>query len=500
MNTKKVIPTFALDDPDQYGMGSWVKGNVGNIMQGVGGVLSVIPVTSVAGIALAGAGKMVQNNIDTKEAEQGVIDSQKQQYNNSLIKERLSSTTNPDTTMPVFSNGGKLPRGRATLTEAKEYIKLYPEEMKMGEEVEYEHTGNQKLAQRIAADHVKDYLKMTDTPGYYSAMKEAGISDELNKMADGGFFEFKNGGIYIKPSKRGSFTAWAKKHNMGVQEAARRVMANKDNYSSAIVKKANFAKNFAHELGGYMNNPSNYSLGGDISKYTVSGYAKGGNKPDGGPVTEPIYPRQYSSPVSFGADPEYLFQKSDSTVANNYYYPMNVKSAAARSNPNTTVLPTFVGHAPGYQPYTDRTDMPAAGYRIISPNKQDTSFTYRNVMQDRSGKDSIAYTPGSRIDVQKATNILNNPKGKGEPSVEWMNRNNAINEYYTATGKTRPSAFATGGEVSDFLTEYKNGGTHEQNPYGGIPLGNKATVEEGEYKFDDDQGSYIFSNRLPYKK
>ena len=55
-------------------------------------------------------------------------------------------------------------------------------------------------------------------------------------------------GIYIKPSKRGSFTAWAKRHNMGVQEAARHVMANKEDYSSAIVKKANFAKNFAHNI------------------------------------------------------------------------------------------------------------------------------------------------------------------------------------------------------------------------------------------------------------
>lgn len=55
---------------------------------------------------------------------------------------------------------------------------------------------------------------------------------------------YENGGeIYIKPSKRGTFTAAAKKRNMGVQEFASKVLANKENYSSAMVKKANFAKN-----------------------------------------------------------------------------------------------------------------------------------------------------------------------------------------------------------------------------------------------------------------
>lgn len=55
----------------------------------------------------------------------------------------------------------------------------------------------------------------------------------------------KDGGkIHIKPSKRGTFTAAAKKRGKGVQEFARQVLANKDNYSSAMVKKANFARNF----------------------------------------------------------------------------------------------------------------------------------------------------------------------------------------------------------------------------------------------------------------
>lgn len=69
---------------------------------------------------------------------------------------------------------------------------------------------------------------------------------ELNTFADGG-------SIHIKPSKRGTFTAAAKKHGKGVQEFARQVLANKENYSPAMVKKANFARNAAswkHSDGG----------------------------------------------------------------------------------------------------------------------------------------------------------------------------------------------------------------------------------------------------------
>lgn len=64
--------------------------------------------------------------------------------------------------------------------------------------------------------------------------------------------QFKDGGgIHIKPSKRGTFTDAAKKHGKGVQEFARQVLANKDNYSPAMVKKANFARNFGGRKRAY---------------------------------------------------------------------------------------------------------------------------------------------------------------------------------------------------------------------------------------------------------
>ena len=53
----------------------------------------------------------------------------------------------------------------------------------------------------------------------------------------------REGGIHIAPSKRGTFTAAATKHGMGVQEFAARVLRNKEDYSPSLVKKANFARN-----------------------------------------------------------------------------------------------------------------------------------------------------------------------------------------------------------------------------------------------------------------
>jgi hypothetical protein len=52
------------------------------------------------------------------------------------------------------------------------------------------------------------------------------------------------GKIFIKPSKRGSFTRMAKKAGRSVQAEARAVLAN-PNASPAAKKKANFARNAA---------------------------------------------------------------------------------------------------------------------------------------------------------------------------------------------------------------------------------------------------------------
>ena len=49
--------------------------------------------------------------------------------------------------------------------------------------------------------------------------------------------------INIKASHKGLFTAKAKAHHESVQQFANQVLADKQDYSPATVKQANFAKN-----------------------------------------------------------------------------------------------------------------------------------------------------------------------------------------------------------------------------------------------------------------
>lgn len=66
---------------------------------------------------------------------------------------------------------------------------------------------------------------------------------------------FKEGGIMIKKENRGKFTKSANRANMGIQEYARHILANKENYSPILIKRANFARNAAkwNAFGGDLN-------------------------------------------------------------------------------------------------------------------------------------------------------------------------------------------------------------------------------------------------------
>lgn len=85
--------------------------------------------------------------------------------------------------------------------------------------------------------------------GRLTSLPNSFESSKLNTFAEGGK-------IHIKPSKRGTFTAAAKRHGKSVQSFASQVLANKEDYSPAMVKKANFARNaskWKHADGGPLN-------------------------------------------------------------------------------------------------------------------------------------------------------------------------------------------------------------------------------------------------------
>ena len=71
-------------------------------------------------------------------------------------------------------------------------------------------------------------------------------STAMNTFATGGK-------IHINPENKGKFTESANRADMGVQEFASHVLANKEDYSPTQVKRANFARNakkFKHAFGG----------------------------------------------------------------------------------------------------------------------------------------------------------------------------------------------------------------------------------------------------------
>ena len=90
--------------------------------------------------------------------------------------------------------------------------------------------------------HVYDRIYLDD---FYGVPNESAGGNYIPEIiVTGKRKKHKDGGsIHIAPSNRGTFTAAATKHGMGVQEFASRVLRNKEDYSPAMVKKANFARN-----------------------------------------------------------------------------------------------------------------------------------------------------------------------------------------------------------------------------------------------------------------
>ena len=120
--------------------------------------------------------------------------------------------------------------------------------------------GNGAIGYELAKENLGIEALNAANKGRLTSLPNSFESPELNTFA-------KGGKIHIKPSKKGTFTAAAKKHGKSVQSFASQVLANKENYSPAMVKKANFARNAAkwHSFGGDLNtNGADFSNGQTI--------------------------------------------------------------------------------------------------------------------------------------------------------------------------------------------------------------------------------------------
>ena len=159
--------------------------------------------------------------------------------------------------------------------------------------------------------------------------------------------QYAEGGIHIKPENKGKFTAWANAHDMGVQEAARHVMANKEDYSSTIVKRANFAKNAAGWKKQY----------GGVVTEDMYKYFNGGNvSSQGGNITGPIQLGSMAGNMALDVIPDNQVVDTEGNPVGTYQGTGKsigkgaLSGAAAGSvfGPVGTVVGGLVGGAAGY--------------------------------------------------------------------------------------------------------------------------------------------------------
>lgn len=242
----------------------------------------------------------------------------------------------------------------------------------------------------------------------------------------------EGGPINIKKKNRGKFTESANRAGMGVQEFARHILANKDKYSSTLVKRANFARN-----------------------------AASWKHAEGGPIKNIPFEDWYKT------------------------------------------VPT------------DRNDTTAYNLRRayeLAPFDELEAWRTSSVKDLNSGKNHLR-----SVYLNPNTGIYEFMKSKNHPTLhfetDWYNSNdpeaikfrNNYNldmsgDYYKYVPKKK--AFGGelnthGGDFSNGVTFINSGGTHEQNPFEGVPMGvapdgKPNLVEEGEVLYND----YVFSNRL----
>ena len=228
------------------------ESGVGNALQGIGSLASNIP--GVGGLIGAGVNLLggitnaaFGSNLNEEEIAkvEGQIDNLNSFTSNASDYDALASNYTNMPNMGYFSKDDIGSDGWFSDKAKDKWEELKKEKEQAEQWVQNSLFNN---AQNIATN--KQQLLEANYTAYGGPinMKYTGVMSPFGN-------QFKDGGIYIKPSKRGTFTAAAKKRGMDVQEFANKVLANKEDYSPAMVKKANFARNtskWKHADGGQL--------------------------------------------------------------------------------------------------------------------------------------------------------------------------------------------------------------------------------------------------------
>lgn len=332
--------------------------------------------------------------------------------------------------------------------------------------------------------------------------------------------------IHIKPSKRGTFTAAAKKRGKSVQGFASQVLAHKENYSPAMVKKANFARNskkFKHADGGELL-PNDYylnlfALGGDTDLLTQA-------QKNYMPVIQAQPSQQFTSLQSNAPQPQ-LAQMNVGQLQNiggkgigaaGYAQVANtaidILSDALTPN-NTDPIGAGVNQTAGVDEENDWTPQYIDASQIKANTVKESQVVLQGLQQGNKGAQAgmtfgpVGAAVGGIIGTGASLikNLFGNRKAKRK-AKKLRNKARGLNSMATLESYMgKAYGFAEGGNLSNLmgrkyfaeggLTKFNNGGSHEESPIGGIPQGMSETgqmnlVEEGETRFQD----YIFSDRL----
>lgn len=207
--------------------------------------------------------RLAQKDLELKKARGGPLHTHGADWTNgiTIIDNGGSHESNPFEGVPM----GIAPDGQPNLVEEGEVIfndyvfsnrlrvpKAVREKYKLRGQKDMTFADAAKKAQKESEERPNDPISQR---GLEDIMYKLMVEQETLREQRQSRKYAEGGGIHIKPSKRGTFTAAASKHDMGVQEFASKVLANPDDYSPAMRKKAQFAKNaskWKHAYGGIM--------------------------------------------------------------------------------------------------------------------------------------------------------------------------------------------------------------------------------------------------------
>lgn len=233
------------------GISGGLFSGAGNAIQGLSSVASAIPgpLGAIAGAGLNIVGGLVNKAFGSQINEQAVQEAKAANTQQSNMQFAASNTADllDQSSFGLLGSIKKSDIGKDGWFSNK--AKNLTAELNRQREI----ANQQAIANFGAAAENLDTQNDLDALSHYAAyggpltMRYTGTMSPFGNTFD------KGGKIFIKPSKRGTFTAAAKKHGKSVQAFASQVLANKENYSPAMVKKANFARNaskWKHAFGG----------------------------------------------------------------------------------------------------------------------------------------------------------------------------------------------------------------------------------------------------------